>query len=66
MNSILINGSQARSLENFRGDMIRDLIAQGYYVHVSAPDIHGRALEFLESVGATPHILPLSRSGLNP
>lgn len=66
MNSILINGSQARSLENFRGDMIRDLIALGYDVHASAPDINGRALEFLESIGVTPHILPLSRSGLNP
>ncbi len=66
MKSILINGSQARSLENFRGDMIRDLITQGYEVHATAPDMGGRALEFLEMVGAVPHALPLSRSGLNP
>ncbi|MBO9696396.1 MAG: glycosyltransferase family 4 protein [Sphingopyxis sp.] len=46
--------------------MIRDMIAQGYEVHATAPDMGGQALEFLESVGAVPHSLPLSRSGLNP
>lgn len=66
MSSILINGSHPDSLVNFRGDMIRDLIALGYEVHVSAPDIVGRTAERLDAMGVRSHTLPLARAGLNP
>lgn len=46
--------------------MIRDLIALGHEVHVSAPDIGGPTLESLDALGAKSHSLKLDRSGLNP
>ncbi len=66
MNAILINGSHPDSLVNFRGDMIRDMIALGHEVHVSAPDIDAGTRAAVEAMGARVHSLPLSRSGLNP
>lgn len=66
MNAILINGSYPDSLVNFRGDMIRDLVALGHEVHASAPDIDPKTRSAIEAMGARPHSLALSRSGLNP
>lgn len=64
--AILINGSLAESLINFRGDFIRDLVAVGHRVHVSAPAIDIRAREAVEALGARAHSLRLQRTGLNP
>lgn len=66
MRTILINGSYPDSLVNFRGDMIRDMIALGHEVHVSAPDIDAKTRAGLDALGARPHSLSLERSGLNP
>lgn len=66
LNSILINGSHPDSLLNFRGDLIRELIANGYEVHASAPDITGRTRDLLENMGARPHSIELRRAGQNP
>ena len=65
-NSILINGSLPESLVNFRGDLIREMIARGHVVHASAPDIDGRTLDTLDGIGVKSHSLSLDRSGLNP
>lgn len=64
--SILINGSHPDSLVNFRGDLIRDLIASGYEVHTSAPDIAGPTRAQLDAMGVRSHSVNLSRSGLSP
>ena len=77
LSSILINGPHPYSLVNFRGDLIRDLIALGYEVHVSTPDGDGgtdeqfdartrERLDALAALGVRSHSLPLERAGLNP
>ena len=65
-NSILINGSHPDSLVNFRGDLIRELIASGYDVHASAPDVTGRTRDLLDRIGVRTHSVHLGRAGLNP
>lgn len=65
-NSILINGSHPDSLVNFRGDLIKALVARGYAVHASAPEIDAPTYAQLMAMGATPHSLSLERVGLNP
>lgn len=64
--TILMNGSYAPSLINFRGSLIRAMIAAGHRVHASAPDIPDDIAATLEVWGATPHSVPLARAGLNP
>lgn len=64
--TILLNGSYAPSLLNFRGPLICALIAAGYQVHVSAPHISDEIRGQLEQWGATAHDVPLVRTGLNP
>lgn len=61
---ILINASLAPSLYNFRGPMIREMVARGFEVHASAPDISASDRDRIRALGATPHALPLQRSGL--
>ncbi len=46
--------------------MIRDLVALGYEVHVSAPHIDSKAYAAIDAMGAHPHSLQLDRTGLNP
>lgn len=65
MSKILINASLASSLHNFRGPLIRDLIANGFEVHTSAPAFRPIDRELLQSLGAHIHEVPLSRSGLH-
>jgi len=61
---ILINASLAPSLYNFRGPLIREMIARGHEVHVSAPTIDAADRDRIVALGATPHELPLERTGL--
>jgi glycosyltransferase involved in cell wall biosynthesis len=61
---ILINASLASSLHNFRGPLIRDLLADGFEVHVSAPAFRPLDRSLVEGLGAQVHELPLSRAGL--
>ena len=64
--TILLNGSYAPSLINFRGPLIRAMMAAGHRVHVSAPDIPADIAATLAGWGATAHRVPLARAGLNP
>ena len=64
--TILVNASYAPSLVNFRGPLIAAMIAQGHVVHASAPGLTGEAAERVAALGAVPHDVPLTRSGLNP
>jgi len=60
---ILINGSYAPSLLNFRGPLLRELVARGHKVHVSAPQIDAEIQQELRSIGVVTHDLPLERTG---
>jgi glycosyltransferase involved in cell wall biosynthesis len=65
---VLIAASLARSLTNFRGELIRALISHGVEVHVTAPDIDTTpgCRETLEAWGVTMHRVALGRAGTNP
>jgi glycosyltransferase involved in cell wall biosynthesis len=64
--TVLLNGSYAASLINFRGPFIAAMIARGHRVHVSAPDISAEIADQLRALGAVPHQVRLERTGLNP
>lgn len=63
---VLVNGSLAESLVNFRASLILALVARGHRVHVSAPAISPEIHAALRQLGATPHQVRLARTGLNP
>ena len=60
---ILLNGSFAPSVVNFRGPLIQDMIAAGCEVHVSVPDLSSREREAIRKLGAVAHECPLRRTG---
>ncbi len=62
---ILLLGSYAPSLVNFRGPLIGDLTAAGHSVFAAAPDITDEVRDALKRLGATPVETPLERTGLN-
>lgn len=63
---LLILGSQLTSLVNFRGPLIRDLVACGHEVIAVAPDPVEPWLGRLHDCGARYIESPLARSGMNP
>lgn len=65
---ILILGSSAGSLINFRGSFILKLIESGYSVHVCAPELSNSFNEkkWLSEKGVICHDATLSRTGMNP
>jgi len=66
MNSIAIITSQAFSLWNFRGPLIRTLTARGIFVYALAPDYDDEIRERVRKMGAVPVDFSLSRAGINP
>lgn len=60
---ILLNGSFAPSVVNFRGPLIRDMIAAGCEVHVSVPDVTAQDRAGIAELGASVHEAPLRRAG---
>ncbi len=63
---VLILGSYAPSLINFRGPLITALIAAGHEVHVAAPDMSDDIHSALFSLGAHVIETPMERTRLNP
>lgn len=65
---ILVLGSLASSLKNFRGALIETLINRGYEVHTAAPDLLAdeETCGWLRQKGAVTHDVSLARTGLNP
>lgn len=61
--TVLLNGSLAESLVNFRGPLIECLVARGHEVHASAPDLVPDVAGRLRALGATPHGIALARQG---
>tara|TARA_B100000674_G_scaffold397669_1_gene342576 strand:+ start:1180 stop:2319 length:1140 start_codon:yes stop_codon:yes gene_type:complete len=64
----LIVASHPDSLINFRGPLIRDLLAKGLQVHVAAPDLYQNDSIYkeLKCLGLKVHNIHLSRTGMNP
>ncbi|MFC4487631.1 glycosyltransferase family 4 protein [Tepidiphilus baoligensis] len=63
---ISLIGNQAFSLLNFRGALIRDLVAAGVEVFAFAPDYDGDAREKVRALGAEPVDFSITRSLGNP
>lgn len=59
---VLVVGSYAPSLLNFRGPLIRRLIAKGHEVCVTAPDIGNEIRGILEAMGAQVFEINLTRN----
>jgi glycosyltransferase involved in cell wall biosynthesis len=64
--TILLNASDAGSLINFRGPLIKSLVSAGHKVHVTAPDISTEINGLLREFGAEVHRVDLARTGTNP
>jgi len=63
---IILFGSYAPSLINFRGPLIAALIARGHEVFALAPDIDEGIAAQLKALGAEPVDVPLRRASLDP
>jgi glycosyltransferase involved in cell wall biosynthesis len=61
--TVLLNGSFAESIINFRGPLIAEMVARGHHVHVTSPDIPDQIASKVRSLGAHPHPVPLQRAG---
>lgn len=66
--TFLLIGGYPDSLLNFRGPLLRALLAQGLEVHVAAPDLPAGSMirQRLESLGVHVHEAALKRTGTNP
>lgn len=63
---LLIFGGYARSLINFRGPLIADLLAEGHAVVAVAPEIDDRTRAEVEKIGASVISVDFDRTGMNP
>ena len=66
MSKIVVFGSWAQSLLNFRGQLLVDMVKAGYEVHAIAPDADHKIISALQSNGVRYHNVPLRRIGMNP
>ena len=65
MKSIMIITSQAFSLENFRGELIRQLCDQGWKVSCAAPDMTPLIGDRLKKLGASAHLVSGNRAKIS-
>jgi glycosyltransferase involved in cell wall biosynthesis len=63
---IIVFGGRADTLTNFRGPLIRALLAAGHEVSAVAGEHDATSAATLAAWGVDLHIVPLSRTGLNP
>lgn len=63
---IIIVGAYPESLINFRGDLIKDLIAHGHEVIAMATYAEPATIESIEALGCRFYGYPVQRSGMNP
>jgi hypothetical protein len=63
---VVVLGSYAPSLINFRGRLIEDMVAAGHSVVGCAPGSHAEVARALAERGAGYHPIALRRTGLNP
>ena len=60
---VLLNGSLATSLLNFRRPLLKELLARGHAVHASAPQMDEQTWAGLSDLGIVVHDVPLQRTG---
>ncbi|PKP85268.1 MAG: glycosyltransferase family 1 protein [Alphaproteobacteria bacterium HGW-Alphaproteobacteria-2] len=65
---ILVVGSHATGLRNFRGALIEELLSRGHEVVTAAPGLRadGSTRDWLEERGVACQDIPLTRTGLRP
>ena len=63
---VVLLGSYAPSLINFRGPLIAAMVARGHQVHALAPDIDDDIAAKVRALGAEPVAVPLGRTSLDP
>lgn len=66
MKTVAMISHYAPSLVNFRGPLIRDLVAAGARVYALAPDFYDDLRQQVMDLGAQPVDYSLSRTGMNP
>lgn len=66
MSKIVIIGALAESLLNFRGDLIRSLVASGHTVVAMAGPTDEATCLNIEAMGASFVCYPVQRNGMNP
>lgn len=64
--SIALVTSQAFSLKNFRGPLIRDIVAKGIRCYALAPDFDDKLREEVSALGAEPVDITLQRTSISP
>ena len=64
--TVLLIASHSDSLLNFRGPLIRDVVALGHRISVAAPSISNAVYEKLQIHGVSVFETPMARTGLNP
>jgi glycosyltransferase involved in cell wall biosynthesis len=64
--TVLMIGSLAWSLVNFRLDLMRRMIANGHRVLAAAPDVDHATEAVLTKAGIEPISVPMNRTGINP
>lgn len=65
-NKVVLLGTVAASTINFRGDLIRTLVAEGHDVYCFCTDFNGDSESIILEMGAKPVTYRLSRAGMNP
>jgi len=63
---IIVIGSYAESLVNFRGPLLKKMAENGHEVMACAPDASPDIQEKLKDLGVAYRNIPLDRTGLNP
>lgn len=63
---VLVLGSYAAALINFRAQLIGEMVAAGHEVIACAPGWHAATADALAALGARYRAIALSRTGLNP
>lgn len=66
MSRVLVVGSLAISLVNFRGRLLRALVEAGHDVEACAPDHDPEVIRALAGMGVSFRRVPMARAGLNP
>lgn len=64
MKKFILISPKNRSAYNFRGDLIKDIQAQGYDVVVTGPNKEG--IDKIEALGAKFEEIPVNKNGINP
>ena len=66
LKTLALIANQAHSLVNFRGPLIRDIVARGHRVVALAPDFDAATRAAVQALGAETRDYPLARTGMNP